>query len=236
MSTLLTNGCSFVECWPVQNSLVKSLECDNFVNLGLRGGSLQRVVRSTIEWIAQNGNPKFVIVAIPLVSRWELSIAQTENKIDGTWYPMQIKSSLEKEKISKLVDFDRLCNLVDLYYGCIPDIRTFWDSCFTNLILLSSFLEQNKIDYLIFNMCNKFNKKDLKDFYGKNDYQGFKKLKFIEENKRIVDLFEFCGNLHMWQNMDKEFKKEIDPYMHHHDSKEYQNLENHLLNYRKLYL
>ena len=226
MSTLLINGCSFANIWQPSENFVKSLSCDRVINLGKNGGSPRRAVRSTIEWIAQNGNPKFVIIPIPPATRWELAISSNEDPIDGTWYPMQIKQYLDKQKISELIDFKKLEKLAELYYGSIPDIRTYWDSCFTDLILLSSFLEQAKIDYLVFDMCNNFEMSHLKG------YKGFEKIKIINDNKKIIDLFRFCGNKYMYQNIKD---KNVDPLMHHHSTKEYQDLENYLLNYRKLY-
>jgi len=228
MSTLLINGCSFARRWNPSEEFLKSLSCDQVINLGNNGGSLQRVVRTTVECIAQNGPPDMVIIPIPLASRWELSIAINEDDIDGTWYPMQLKEYLDEKRISALVDFKKLQKLTDLYHGCIPDIRTYWDLCFTNLILLSAFLEQNKIEYLIFDMCNQFDKKHLKG------YKGFEKIKLIEKNKKIIDLFKFCGNHYMWQSMNEENKKSIDPLMYHHYSNEYQKLENYLQNYLQL--
>ena len=230
MSTLLINGCSFANIWQPTENFIKSLNCDRVVNLGKDGGSFQRAARTTIEWIAQNGNPDFVIIPIPPATRWELSISKNDDVIDGTWYPMQIKQYLDEEKISQLIDFKKLEKLTELYYGSIPDIRTYWDSCFTDLILLSSFLEQNKIDYLIFDMCNDFKISHL------TGYKGFEKIKLINNNKKIIDLFEFCGNKYMYQNIKDKNKKEIDLLMYHHSDKEYEDLENYLLNYRKLYL
>jgi len=229
MSTLLINGCSFARCWNPSNEFLKSLSCDQVINLGKKGGSLQRVVRTTVEWIAQNGPPAMVIITIPPTTRWELSIAKNEDDVDGTWYPMQIKEYLDEKKISTLVDFKKLEKLTELYYGSIPDIRTYWDSCFTDLILLSSFLEQTKINHLIFDMCNNFEIKHLKG------YKGFEKIKLINNNKKIIDLFEFCGNKYMYEMIKDKNKNEIDPFMYHHSNKEYKDLENYLLNYRKLY-
>jgi len=229
MSTLLINGCSFARCWNPNEEFIKSLSCNQVINLGKDGGSLQRVVRTTVEWIAQNGPPSMVIIPIPPVTRWELSIAKNEDAIDGTWYPMQLKEYLDEKRISTLVDFKKLQNLTELYYGSIPDIRTYWDSCFTDLILLSSFLEQTKINYLMFDMCNNFEMKHLKE------YKGFEKIKLINNNKKIIDLFGFCGNKYMYQIIKDKNKDEIDPLMYHHLGKEYKDLENYLLNYRKLY-
>ena len=229
MSTLLINGCSFARCWNPSEEFIKSLSCDQVINLGKDGGSLQRVVRTTVEWIAQNGPPAMVIIPIPLASRWELSIAKNEDDIDGTWYPMQLKEYLDEKKISTLVDFKKLEKLTELYHGSIPDIRTYWDSCVTDLILLSSFLEQTKIDYLIFDMCNNFEMRHLKR------YKGFEKIKLINNNKKIIDLFGFCGNKYMYDTIKDKDKNKINPLMHHHLNKEYKELENYLLNYRKLY-
>jgi hypothetical protein len=228
VSTLLINGCSFARIWKPEDSFVKSLGCDIAVNIGKDGTSLPRTVRSTIEWIAQNGDPTFVLIPITLCTRWELSIARKDDVLDGTWYPMQIREYLQKDKISTDVDFKRLEELSDLYYASIPNIRTYYDRAFTDMIALCGFLDSRKVDYLMFDICNNFTTDHL------IGYQGFEKIKFLNQNKKIIDIFNFCGNHFMWESLqDSEKKSNTDPYMHHHDLEQYQLLEKYLLSYLK---
>ena len=227
MSTLLVNGCSFVECWQVTDHFRNKLNCDQTVNLGKSGTSFQRTARSTVEWIAQNGNPEWVIIPITFLHRWELSIGKKEDPIDGTWYPLQGFDFI-KENLAEFVGADRVEALLKNYYSIIPDIRTHWDKGFTEIILLSSFLEQRKIKYLMFDMCNDFDEKHLVG------YKGFTKLNLIKENKNIIDLFSFCGNIFMWNTLSDHLKKHFDPTAHHHNTLQYQYLENHFLNYLRL--
>lgn len=227
MSTLLVNGCSFVECWKYTYFFQNKLNCNQTVNLGKSGTSFQRTVRSTVEWIAQNGNPEWVIIPITFLHRWELSIAKKEDPIDGTWYPLQ-GFDFVKENLGEFVGADRVEALLKNYYSIIPDIRTHWDKGFTEIILLSSFLEQRKIKYLMFDMCNNFDEKHLVG------YKGFTKLNLIKENKNIIDLFSFCGNRFMWNTLNEDEKQKIDTFAHHHNTVQYQYLENYLLNYLRL--
>lgn len=227
MSTLLVNGCSFVNCWQVTDHFRNKLNCDQTVNLGKSGTSFQRTVRSTVEWIAQNGNPEWVIIPITFLHRWELSIAKNEDPIDGTWYPLQ-GFDFVKENLGEFVGADRVEALLKNYYSIIPDIRTHWDKGFTEIILLSSFLEQRKIKYLMFDMCNDFDEKHLKGF------KGFTKLDLIKKNKNIIDLFSFCGNIFMWNTLSLEAKEKFSPTAHHHNVAQYGLLENQLLNYLRL--
>ena len=74
-------------------------------------------------------------------------------------------------------------------------------------------------------MCNNFQKKHI------NDYKGFDKLKIIESNKNIIDLFNFCGNRHMFDNLPESKQRDLDPFMHHHDNKQYLALEKYLIDY-----
>ena len=119
-------------------------------------------------------------------------------------------------------------SLLENYYSIIPDIRTHWDKGFTELILLSSFLEQRKIKYLMFDMCNDFDEKHLVNF------KGFAKLDLIKNNKNIIDLTVFCGNRFMWNTLDVIQKQKIDPTAHHHNKIQYTQLEKYLLNYLRL--
>lgn len=227
MSTLLLNGCSFTKFWfpnRLDKIFLKALGCDSVRNIAVNGSSFQRSMRTTIEWIAQNGDPSFVIVPITFLSRWELAIGDKDDILEGTWFPIN-GIELNYKDVNKSVDIDRIKKLLELYYGSIPDIRTHWDKGFTEIIALSSFLEKRKINYLMFDMCNNFEKKHLKG------YKGFEKIKLIEQNKKIINLFDFCGNKHMWNSMNDQEKQNTDPLSHHHAAYQYIFLENYLINY-----
>lgn len=75
----------------------------------------------------------------------------------------------------------------------------------------------------MFDMCNNFDKKDIKG------YQGFEKVKLIEQNKNIMDLWSFCANEYMFTAMKSN--ADIDRYGHHHAPEQYKQLEKHILNY-----
>lgn len=105
-----------------------------------------------------------------------------------------------------------------------------WQKIFSQIITLASFLEANNLQYLMFDMCNNFEYRHIKGL------EGFEKLKLIKDNKNIINLFEFCGNKFMYDQLPTDEQKNIDAYMwtHHHD--EYKALENYLIDYlnRKL--
>ena len=223
--SLLINGCSFAHFWNPSEDFVKYLQCKDVVNLGKPGTGFDRTVRTTIEWIAANGKPNFVLIPITLSTRWELSIAKTEKDIEGTWYGMQHPEYINFDEIDQAIPKDKLTSLIETYYGLIPNNRTYWDRLFTNLIGLVSFFEAHNIKYLCWDMCNHFEHKHIAA------YKGFEKLKIIKENKNIIDLFGFCGNNHMHKNLPDEQQKTTDPYMHHHADKEYRVLESYLIDY-----
>ena len=223
--TLLINGCSFAEIWKPSTEFIEKLNCDTAVNLGKQGTSFDRTIRTTIEYISNNPKPKFVLIPITLSTRWELSIAKKDVELDGTWFPMQNPEYIDYDSIDQSLSHDKIKSLIENYYGIIPNIRTYWDRMFTNLIGLTSFLELNKIKYLCFDMCNNFQKKHI------HDYKGFDKLKIIESNKNIIDLFNFCGNRHMFDNLPESKQRDLDPFMHHHDNEQYLALEKYLIDY-----
>jgi hypothetical protein len=222
--TLLINGCSFAKVWSApSDNFLKNIGVTSFKNISQVATGVQRLTRSTIEWIAQNDKPTYVILCLPFVHRWELSVSDKEDVVDGKWLPLQIKELIPNKNISDLVDYNDLKKLSDLYYKCIPDIRTYWDKAFTEIIGLTSFLENNKIDYVLFDMCNNFDKQHIQG------YKGFKKLNYINNNSRIIDIFNFCGNKYIYDNLKD--KNNIDPYSHHHKNSDFVYLENYLLNY-----
>jgi len=222
--TLLVNGGSYGECWTPTQNFIEDLGCDNAVNVSKYATSFQRTCRSTIEWIAQNGNPEFVVVPVTFAHRWELAISDNEDQIDGSWFPLQRKELLDaySDQLHRDVDINKLKLMIDLYYGSIPTIKTYWDKLFSEVIMLSAFLESKKIRHLIFDMCNQFDKKHIKG------YKGFDKLDLIKSNKNVIDLFKFSGNRHMWQSMEQNKNVNVNT---HHAPEQYKHLENYLLTF-----
>lgn len=74
-------------------------------------------------------------------------------------------------------------------------------------------------------MCNHFEKEHIVG------YKGFDKIKIIQSNKNIIDLFTFCGNKHMYDSLPKSKQQDIDPFMHHHLDAQYLELEKYLIDY-----
>jgi len=224
VKTLLLNGCSFGQFWNPADHFVSSLGCDSLTNISKFATCFQRTCRTTVEWIAQNGNPEFVLIPITFCHRWELAINKKEDPIDGTWFPLQRKELIDEhqKELRSDVDVDKLKNMLDLYYGSIPTVDTYWDKMFTEIIMLSAFLESRGIKHLFFDMCNEFDKKHI------NGSKGFDKVKLIESNKNIFDLFNFCGNRYMWNSMANN--DNID-FNIHHAPEQLKHLEKYLLTY-----
>jgi len=230
MRTLLLNGCSFGKCWTPSQNFVEKLGCDTVVNLSKVATSFQRTYRSTIEWIAQNGKPSFIIIPITFYHRWELGIAKNDDPIDGVWFPLKMANVLPDDlntldrKIDPSVNHGKLKKLLELYYGTIPDIRPYCDKMFSEIITLSAFLHQQNIPHLMFDMCNNFDRALV------DKWTAFEKVKYIHHNKNIIDLFKFCGNKEMWNSQNN---KENNNFNIHHKPEQYLVLEAYLEQYMK---
>ena len=225
MSTLLINGCSFGECWTPSQQFIQALDCNQTVNLSKAGTSFQRTCRSTIEWVAQNGKPGMVLIPITFAHRWELALNQHEDQIDGSWVPLQNSNYLNDEYKLQDVSIKDLKRLVDDYYKIIPTIKTYWDKLFTEIIMMAGFLEQQHVPYLMWDMCNGFDKKHI------NGYAGFSKIDLIQKNNRIIDIWQFSGNRFMRSTMPKDVGKNIPEHAHHHETPQYRELEKYLIQY-----
>jgi len=225
MKKLLLNGCSFGQCWRPSQTFIHELGCDQVVNLSKPGTSFQRTCRSTIEWIAQNRNPDFVLIPITFAHRWELALNKNEDPIDGSWVPLQNSNYLHDEFSLQESSLDDIKKLVDDYYKIIPTIKTYWDKTFTEIIMMAGFLDQKKIPYLMWDMCNGFDKKHIKG------YAGFTKIDLISENKRIIDIWQFSGNRFMRSTMPKDISENIPEHAYHHETPQYRELEKYLIRY-----
>ena len=224
--TLLINGCSCARVWNASKNFQEKLNCSSTVNIGKDGTSFARTLRSTIEWVAQNGNPKFAVIPITYAHRWEMAIAKRDDPLDGTWHPVLEEPNLGLDKIDLgMVPENKYKELVSHYHGCVPNIRNYWDKMFTDIILLASFFESRNIKYIMFDMMNNFERKHMRG------YKAITKLKLIENNKNIIDLFDFCGNYFMFNKLPENRRKNVDPYLWHHQNHEYEHLENYIITY-----
>jgi hypothetical protein len=226
MSTLLINSGSDFEHWNPSQEFLQKLDCNNFVNIGRFGVSWQRILRSTLEWIAINGKPKMCILSIPYITRFELAISNDDTELDAGWLPIQNSNLVNLDnKLNSLVSEDKVKKLVDLYQGIMPDIRHEYETAFTNIILLASFFQTNNIKYLIFNGCNDLKKEHIKNL------KGFEKYKMINNDKNIIDLFSFCASVFCFEKTKGKEKHTSNPYHYHPNDDDFKILENYFINY-----
>lgn len=216
------NGCSYTAIWKPSDNFLQALGCANFKNIAMHGGSFQRTCRTTIEYFAKNPKPKFVMIPITFGYRFELAVGNLDDELEGNWLPMRANNDLKQEQMAEDVSKEKIDRLIDNYYGCIPGKITFLDKLFTDIILLCSFLDSQGVDYLMFDMCNSFEQDEIKKF------KALDKLSFIKQNKKVIDLFEFCGNSFMWSTLTDQQKSRCDQTTHHHASLEYHKLEKHI--------
>jgi len=152
---LIVNGCSNSvatmdgvnypdKCWGY--FLSKHLNLD-LVNLSVRGGSLERILRTTIEYFSNN-KKEFCIIGIPGgISRWEIQPSEE------VWVPRTASTSnITVEEYSTV-----LANTINYW----------WVKHFIYFISLQSFLKENKIPYLVFNSATAFNNDSKYDQYAK---------------------------------------------------------------------
>ena len=231
MKTILLNGCSFAELWEPSDKFIGSLGCDDLINLGKSGTSFQRTCRSTVEWIAQNGNPDFVLIPITFAHRWELALNQDEDDIDGSWVPLQNSNFLSDDYKLQDSSIDDVKKLVDQYYKIIPTMKTYWDKMFTEIITFSAFLEKQKINYLMWDMCNGFDKEHLNIYL--KPYKAFRKIDLISQNHRIIDIWSFCGNRYMRDTMQDDVKSKTPEFAHHHAPEQHRHLEDYIMEHLK---
>jgi hypothetical protein len=179
------------------------------INLSLPGGSIARSIRTTIEWTVRNHKPQYVFIPLTFVSRFEISRIQEQNvPIEGSYIP---------------ADYDLVAQISDSCYWS-------WDYAFMNIILFSAWLEQQGINYLIWDQCNLFDKMHIRGF------NGIEKLKLIENNPRVIPLFNFCGNQYMYENGGiprTVVDEQQEPSIKHYTDESYPVLKEYLTKYIK---
>ena len=194
--TCLLNGCSYGVAWSSFPG----------VNLSKAGGSFNRSIRTTMEWIAVNGKPSYVFIPISSCARFELSRIAVDSPIEGAY-------------VTGREHYDILARISDSCYMT-------WDYMFMNIIMFSSWLEQQDIPYLMWDQCNNFDRIHIREF------KAVKKLRWVEENSRVIDLFGFCGNLYMHEN-GAALLDSKNPTINHYEDKDYSILKAYLDAYIK---
>tara|TARA_A100001011_G_scaffold336047_1_gene365336 strand:- start:686 stop:1114 length:429 start_codon:yes stop_codon:yes gene_type:complete len=136
---------------------------------------------------------------------------------------MQRSELIDQNKIHDSISADKLKTMLDLYYGSVADVRHFWETLFSDIITLSAWLEKQSIPYIMFDMCNDFSKEHIQNL------KGIARLKYIYQNKNIIDLFSFCGNKIMWESLDEKIRSKVDSIAYHHANKQFRVLENYII-------
>jgi hypothetical protein len=154
-------------------------EYNNGINLAQPGSSFYRVVRTTMEFCANNRVDR-VLVGLPFIDRYELPSDVADTKIEGP-YVQSTRDHIRDTALELYIDLGNNST----YYAL--------DRYFTALIGFAAWLEQQQIKYTIWDMSNNFGNIDM------SEYQSLDKIKYIKENKNIIDLFTFCGNLYLEQ-------------------------------------
>ena len=153
---LIVNGCSNSvatmdgidypdKCWGY--FLSKHLDLE-FINLSVRAGSLERILRTTIEYFSEN-EKGFYVVGLPGGPvRWEI------HSNDSGWLQRGIpKDTSNNEKYLKRVS---------------DNTTTYWlIKHYIYFISLQSLLKENKIPYLVFNSGTAFSTDIKYDQYAK---------------------------------------------------------------------
>ena len=168
---LLLNGCSYGAEWKHFPG----------INLSQHGCSFYRCIRTTIEYCATHGNPDAVLIPITFLDRDEY-ITQVEKdiEIEGPYNKSNTIGEIKKLNIT----FNMLH---DSDYAS-------YDKFFLQITMFASWLDQQKISYLMWNQCNLFDRNYIKKC------RAINKLKYVENNKRIINLYEFCANSYMYNN------------------------------------
>lgn len=225
--TLLINGGSDLVSWEPSKDFLRSIDCESYTNICKECTGLDRLCRTTTEWVAMNGAPKFAIFSIPFLTRFELAISNDDSVLDAGWLPVQNSDLIDLTDLNDLVSGSKVKKLADLMQGVIPDIRQWYESTFTKLVLLNGYLKSIGVKHLIMNGCN-----DMKKIHMQGR-KGFEKLSLLEKENSVIDFFEFVVSRWCFErasDADKVNDLE-DPYGYHPTANDWPKLEKYLIDY-----
>ena len=184
---------------------------DEIFNISNQGGSPDRQIRSTIEWIAQNGKPDMVIMPVSYAYRFDLPIAEKMDPIHNKHYRCVWHMDLDKNYgTRKPIDpkMDRDILQTHLKTGAVVHENEYpaHDNLFTKLLTFQAYLEHNKIRHLIFDTGNYYSN-TLKEHQ-----PGMQKKALVENCKGIYKFFTFCSNVWMYEQLTDQEKIDYVPW------------------------
>ena len=227
MTTMFINGCSYAHAWGESSiEFGKSLGYDNVVNLGLSGGSNDRIFRTSTQYILEN-KVDFAIIMLTFYSRNESAWANSI-PAEGPWLSYSDPESIEffskrlerhlRYNLQDLKEFAKLNLLVDSAKGALCE------RLLATIVTFSSLMEAKKIPYLIFGSCDmQYDDVEVPRCY----------VNEISKNKRIIDIFNWSSNKLLIESGSQGFPYEqhLSPILRHHFARDHQPLNNFLANY-----
>jgi hypothetical protein len=210
---LLLNGCSYTTSWKI-NSLAEKLQFDSSVNLSLSGSSNDRIFRTTLEYIFDNP-VDFVILSLTFWDRQEAHWG-----IDG-WTDYSSKGIMRSAELKN--DESLYTKYIQDRYRYDININ-YIDKLLNDLIIFTGWLDHMNIRYLIFSSPG--------EYFKNNDFRfNPKKLKYLKNNPRILDIEDWSANQYMHDNGGLGIEQDQTPSSRHYTSESYKILDSYIYEY-----
>jgi len=235
MKTVLISGCSYGLIFndvSMQEHIKKELKVEKIINLSYAGSSVERQIKTVIEWLSNNPFPDLIIMPLTHIERYDESVSKIfdpavayDESLCVSMDPFTDNQAMNKQLKSR-IDLQTINSLLKnktLIYNHTSAFNKF----ISHIITFSGWLQNKKIRHLLFNMSNQFDK---------TKFLKINKQIFLQENKNIIDIFSFCGNKFMYDSLNKEEQinekiNELGQYAHHYGVESNKLLINHLNSY-----
>lgn len=200
------------------NLLGTNLGFDETVNLSLAGSSNARIFRSTLEYIIENQNVDFVILALTFWDRVEapwgkeqIWVDYSPNGIMRESDSLKYDGNIFKKYITDRFKFDLDINYVDLLLNSI--------------ITFSGWLTANNIRHVIFSSPG--------EYFNWLDITSTKKIEYINSNPHIIDIVNWSSNKHIGEHDGTGYDSESNLPLSgkHYSPKSFTILNEFLYNY-----
>jgi len=196
---IYANGCSYVAGDGLQSNplktaiyfLAEELNCECFNN-AKGGGSNQRIVRTTIDWLLKNKNKwSDVLVLVGWTEFHRYEILNNENWIQVS------RIDFPPEEIQNTIRYENWKSYIANFYN----IWRMYNNYLDNILYLQLFLESNNIKYIFWDSIGDFSPDD-DTFRYRNKYK--KKWDIINTKNWVT------GGDESWEKYLKELEKEHD--------------------------
>jgi hypothetical protein len=152
---LVVNGCSYMHKYAAglgHVNLKTQLGIDFAQSITVSGSANSRILRTTLKHSYQTDKPTFYVIGLSFVCRWEVSISESLNELEGRWVNVGAMSEFRPQFNWTKQDSESFTELN--FKGATFGMKDLWDDLIFRLLSMLGDLRSRGHQALIYNQID----------------------------------------------------------------------------------